>query len=250
MGNTNSRLKGHNFSIKRIDPYPQSLSAEDFKMIEDERNRALADKKRFAVRLSEVEETISKKNDAIKILEDQLKEMQTLVSRSKAENKMLVFDLELSKQANQLTLLEVNESKREAEMLRNQFLTFMRSYQELPSHSTLTSKSSPMISTIETLVMNGKEDVVVLKKTIHDLLIQLQEKETVKSNLSEQLKKLTDEFSKFQKEWLALDIKLGSRLTLRSDQDTQSHNISKSLPSSNSQDSLASTGSSILQVQS
>ena len=86
MGNNLSKKprKIHDFSFPFMEP--SAKTAEDWKALEDEKNKALLDKRRFAVRLSDVEELYAKKCDWAAEMETKMLDLK--LARKKMEDQI------------------------------------------------------------------------------------------------------------------------------------------------------------------
>ena len=262
MGNTFSKNKFgkvQDFSLPFMNPDYQK-SADEWKAIEDEKNRALADKKRFAVRLSEVEEILSKKSDRIKELEFEIIDMGQSQKLLQGDMSLLSMENGILKKEKETLMMDLMEVRGEAELLRKELLAcFSKSSSSKNStHQTLPLASATddtvldiTTDSVKTAEVSGNEpDRMILEKLVR----QLEEKERVKVSMSTTLAKIQDDYLKLKSEMLLLEktqsqTQPKSRIS-RSVNLTHSTDKSLSQITGQSADSLDSEGSIYYGMQS
>ena len=229
--------KIQDFSLPFMNPDLQK-SPDEWKVLEDEKNRALADKKRFAVRLSEVEETLAKKADRIRSLEQELQEINLKQKLTLMDLQSAEAETALLRNENKLHLSQIQSLRSENSALLNIKLSMIPPSPESPTTNALASmyqstQESPQLG------ISSLQESEEFKK-IWQLL---DEKDGIAATYAEQLRSLQDEVAHFKT--LQLKLKTIQEIDCLSspNQDYKSKDILSSVVNSvdHSADSLTST---------
>lgn len=176
MGNNLSKRPNrvHDFSF----PFMDAKSADDWKLLEEERNKALLDKKRFAVRLSDVEELYSKKCDLVVQLENHILDLR--LEKKKIQDKFhhIKLDYKICQIERTITLVVLAIQQKENASMK---LLLRQSSEELTS----TINDTQMTDTISSIKQSPIN--MAANQIVNKLLSELGEKD---KNLSRLLQKL------------------------------------------------------------
>lgn len=223
MGNFASKKsfgKVNDFSLPFMNPAEGGRSQEEWKTLEEEKNRALADKKRFAIRLSEVEDVLSKKSDRIRELEISMSDAASKQISLLSEQAALRRELDCALADRKLALRQLEELRMESELLRRDILeaisrqtrpsdgaqnTTSGSLVKEESHADVTLLPSPSSEPMppptdshSAIVSSGhileKQAASHLQnQTLERLVRQLADKDKINRHLSEHVRRLEDE---------------------------------------------------------
>jgi hypothetical protein len=219
MGNKVSKQqrKIHDFSFPFIDPNPKY--EQDLKAIEEEKNKALLDKKRFAVRLSDVEELYAKKCDLAAELENTLCDLKLDKKKLQDDLTSIKVNYKICQIERTIALLAISRLQKENKSMRL-LLQASASSQELNTISDTQLESAPIKSQCD----------IAAKQIINKLISELREKDLNLSRLLQKLEVIQDEKSK-----TAGNIVLSRRLEK---DETDSQKIEKSFSVEGSIDSF------------
>ena len=196
MGNSQSKGKKiHDFSFPFMEFNSKSL--DEWKALEEEKNKALQDKKRFAVRLSDVEELYAKKYDDVLRMENSILKMQSDSQRledqlmnTKLENKIIQIE-------KALALIHVLDLRK-----KNEDLTHIINNQEYSNQNDTIQPSKTFN----------------LDFFISKLLSQIKEKEMNSDKLLEKLSVLNEEYLKCT----CSDVRVAKKLPLKVSEERNS----------------------------
>jgi hypothetical protein len=176
MGKTFSKQKNkiHDFSFPFID---NAKATDDLKLMEEEKNKALLDKKRFAIRLSDVEELYAKKCDLNSELESKI--LDLILEKKNLEDKIssIRVDQKICQIERTIALLVISKLQRENKSMELLLKTTTSSQELLNSDTQLDN----------TVVSFEDSSYTAAKQIIDKLLSELDDNDT---NLSILLRKL------------------------------------------------------------
>ena len=188
--------KVNDFSLPFMNPELQK-NPDEWKELEDEKNRALADKKRFAIRLSEVEEMLAKKSDKIRTLEMEIQDSNQRHRIAAIDLQMLENEAIHLRGENKLHLLQIQSLKTENTAL----------LKELQNKLTIIPSTESPIAAVQStqspdaeLSSNGLQEYCRSQNPTDykNILKLLEEKDSLAATYAEQLRHLQEEFSQFK----------------------------------------------------
>ena len=190
MGNNYSKSPGkvHDFSFPFMDPNLKSM--EDWKVLEEEKNKALLDKKRFAVRLSDVEELYAKKCDVTVELENSIMDLKLDKKRLDDQLKNCKLDLQVCQIEKTLSLLVFGQIQKEIFSLKESH-SKSKSLDDNFNNDNINQDNHSLTESI--YILHQTPTQIAARHIVDDLALQLSSKDVNLSRLLQKLHVLQEE---------------------------------------------------------